>query len=177
MKLMKDIDTIKKLSRQKDEENWGFRSFLKSSGLPGKKIDIIVQRINKKISERIDCTACANCCREVKPGLKAEDIANMAAGLQISPASFKKKYLEKSENEGEYLFNKLPCPFLKNNLCTAYNFRPNACRSYPHLHLQGFVSRTISVVNNCAICPIVFNVYEELKREVWEMADFDDYFE
>lgn len=177
MKLIKDIDKIKKLSLQKDEENWGFRSFMKSSGLPSNKIDLIVQRLNKKISEKIDCTACANCCREIKLCLKKDDIANMASGLKISPADFIKKYLQPGESEGEYLFNRLPCPFLKDNLCSAYNFRPNSCRSYPHLHLKGFVSRSISVVNNCAFCPIAFNVYEELKREVWEMADFDEYFE
>ena len=87
-----------------------------------------------------------------------------------------RQYLVETDTDGEYHFNTLPCPFLKNNLCSVYNFRPNDCRSYPHLHKKNFVSRTMSVVNNTSICPIVFNVYEELKSEIWEMDEFDDFY-
>jgi len=176
MKLKKDINTIKKLSREKDEENWGFRSFLKSGGIPRAKIDAIVQRLDKKISAQIDCKTCANCCKEIKPVLKQDDIANLAAGMNMSPEKLVKQYLVETDIDGEYHFNALPCPLLKNNLCSVYNFRPNDCRSFPHLHKKNFVSRSMSVVNNTSICPIVFNVYEELKSEIWEMDEFDDFY-
>ncbi len=176
MRLKKDIDTIKKLAREKDEENLGFRSFLKSGGIPKAKVDAMVQRLDKKVSAQIDCKACANCCKEITPTFKQEDIINLAAGMQITPEKLKEQYLVESENEGEYTVNTLPCPFLENNLCSVYNFRPNDCRSYPHLHKKNFVSRTMSVVNNTAICPIVYNVYEELKSEIWEMDEFDDFY-
>lgn len=176
MKLKKDINTIKKLSREKDEENLGFRSFLKSGGIPKAKVDAMVQRLNKKVAGQIDCKTCANCCKEVNPILKQEDIINLAAGLNISQEKLKEQYLVETENEGEYKMNALPCPFLENNLCTVYNFRPNHCRSYPHLDKKNFVSRSMSVVNNTAICPIVFNVFEELKSEIWEMDEFDDFY-
>jgi hypothetical protein len=45
--------------------------------------------------------------------------------------------------------------------------RPNDCRLFPHLHKKGFVFRLIQVVENCSICPIVFNVFERLKQELW----------
>lgn len=43
------------------------------------------------------------------------------------------------------------------------------------------IFRLINIIENTSICPIVFNVYEELKKEVWnnpefyDLEDFDDY--
>ena len=34
-----------------------------------------------------------------------------------------------------------------------------------------FVFRLWGVVENCSICPIVFNVYEQLKGELWHSGD------
>ena len=47
-----------------------------------------------------------------------------------------------------------------------YAHRPKDCHSYPHLHKKEFVFRLWGVVENCSICPIVFNVYEQLKDEL-----------
>ena len=41
------------------------------------------------------------------------------------------------------------------------------CRSYPHLHKKEIISRLMGVVFNCSVCPIVFNVYEQMKLELW----------
>jgi Fe-S-cluster containining protein len=60
---------------------------------------------------------------------------------------------------------------LQNNLCRVYNDRPGDCRSYPHLHKRDFVFRVNQAFSNCFVCPIVFNVYEELKRELWRQKD------
>ncbi|MCP5107556.1 MAG: YkgJ family cysteine cluster protein [bacterium] len=176
MKLEKDINRIKRLSLEKEEENWGFRSFLKSCEFPHGKIDAMVQRLDKKISAKIDCKECGNCCREILPVLKDTDIANMAAGLKLSVDQIKAKYLEKEQESEGYTFNSNPCPFLEGNICTVHNFRPDDCRSYPHLYKKNFTSRTISVIKSCSICPIAFNVYEQLKSEVWEMDEFDEFY-
>ena len=45
------------------------------------------------------------------------------------------------------------------------------CRSFPHLHKRDFVFRLIQAVENCALCPIVFGVYEGLKRQWWHGHD------
>jgi len=160
----KEIDNIKKLSEEKSDENWKFRTFLK--GCDEKKIDRIVHRLYREISSEIDCNACANCCREISPVLKEKDIKRLSRGLKISDDLFEKKYLIKRENNEEYIFNKKPCPFLSGNLCSAYLYRPDDCRLYPHLHKKDFIFRLIDVIDNCSVCPIVFNVYERLKDEV-----------
>jgi len=97
----------------------------------------------------------------------------------MSIPQFKKQFLKK--DDGDYIFSRLPCPFLYDNICTQYTCRPNDCRSYPHLHKENFVFRLIGVIENYSICPIVFNVYELLKENIWEDSiqsyfdDFSDY--
>jgi Fe-S-cluster containining protein len=169
--LTTDIKTIEKRSEQNEDENWEFRTFLK--GMSSREVDPIVHRLNEEISAQIDCTACANCCKTVSPVLDDEDITRFAEGLGISPEQLKSQYLEKDE-EG-YIFNVRPCPFLVDNKCSNYDHRPKDCASFPHLHKKDFIFRTMGIIGNCSVCPIVFNVFERLKDELWEDEDFDDF--
>lgn len=178
-KLETDIAAIKKLSEEKEAENWGFRSFLKSAGVPSSKIDLIVRHLEKKVSGEIDCNNCANCCREIHVVVREKDITDISRQLNLTKEEFIGKYLkldDEAMGEDKYVFNAVPCPFLENNLCSIYNFRPQDCRSYPHLHKKRFSERTISVIHNLSVCPIVYNVYEQLKSEIWGMDDFDDFY-
>ena len=173
-----DINKIRKLSKEKEDENWRFRSFLKGCDIPEEKIDSRVQELYLNVSSEIDCRTCANCCREVQPVLDNKDINRFSKCLGISVAQFKDQYLVKDEEPGKFVFNRKPCPFQKDNLCSHYDCCPIDCRSYPHLHKCDFISRLINVVGNCSICPIVFNVYEILKDEIRNYDDpdsFDDF--
>lgn len=161
-----DISKIKKISKIKENENWEFRSFIKGCDLSTEEIDSIVHKLYRKIASEIDCKMCTNCCKEVQPVLDSDDIEKLSRGSGISVALFKSKYLTEDSDSKEYTFNKKPCPFLKNNLCSCYAYRPRDCRDYPHLHKRMFSSRLINVIENCSICPIVFNVFESLKNEI-----------
>jgi len=171
--LVTDLVKIERLSNKKADENWKFRSFVKQSKIPNKKIDAIVHRLNHDVSAQIDCTACANCCKTVSPVLDEEDIVTFAKGLGISPEQLKSKYLVK-EDEG-FTFNAKPCPFLVDNKCSNYAHRPKDCASYPHLHKDKFVSRTMNVISNCSICPIAFNVFERLKEEIRNYDELEEF--
>lgn len=177
-----NLEKIERTSKLKRYENWKFRSFLKGYDISLEELDSIVHELFDYVSSKIDCTKCANCCKKVSPILNENDIKKLSESLGISIQNFKKQFLKKNDH-GDYTFNRLPCPFLKNNICTKYIYRPNDCKSYPHLHKKDFVFRLIGVVNNYSICPIVFNVYELLKEKIWEDSilnyfddslDFDD---
>ena len=151
---------IEKLSKRKEDQNWKFRSYLKMQD--GKKIDLLVQPIYDKVRKNIDCLECGNCCRKLVPGISQDDIRQ----LELEFATIEKEILEKYTNKDED--NELglkgnPCIFLNGNVCVVYKNRPNECKSYPHLHKKGFTTRLIVVLQNYIICPIVFNVLEELK--------------
>ena len=168
MKIEIDLEKIKLIGRQKEDENWKFRSYLKGLDIEEEELDKIVHEINDDVTSQIDCTKCANCCKVFDPILDTEDVAKFSEGLNMKVDEFKNAYLIESKEEMDcYNFNKVPCPILKDNKCTNYSNRPKVCESYPHLHKEEFWTRLMGVVQNYSICPIVFNVYEQLKRELW----------
>jgi len=127
-----------------------------------------VHELYKEVSAAIDCTQCGNCCRVSKPILKQADVRRLAKELTISLKQFKSQYLTETTDDGErgFAFRLKPCPFLRGNECAYYAFRPDVCKSFPHLYKKDFVFRLMGVIENYAICPIVFNVYERLKKEL-----------
>ncbi len=161
-----DLNALRRAAAEKVEENWRFRAWLKQSDLGIDGLDAIVHRLYDEASAAIDCTACGNCCRECRPLLGEDDIARLAAHHGLEPAAFSQKYVRPTEEEGGQEFAARPCSFLQGNRCAVYEHRPDDCRSYPHLHLDRTVSRLWGIMENCEVCPIVFNVVERLKREV-----------
>lgn len=169
MKIETDLERIALLGEERDDENWDFRAFLKQLDIDQRELDAIVHRINDEVSAQIDCTTCGNCCKQIKPVLDMPDVSEFASGLNIPVSKIQVNYLEPDpERPSHFYFNALPCPFLKDNRCTNYDYRPQDCRSYPHLHKDGFLFRLMGVIGNYSICPIVFNVYERLKEELWD---------
>ena len=87
---------------------------------------------------RFQCQGSGKCC--VSHGefgfvyLTPKDRARFAKHLGISTASFTKKYCSKDKS-GTWHLNEDPkrpeCMFLKNKKCTAYEARPNQCRTWP----------------------------------------------
>ena len=170
-----DLKYIEEMAEEKAQENWRFRTFLKQLDMDTEELDALVHEITDEVSSQIDCTKCANCCKQIAPVLDKDDISGFASGLKMPVPEFKEKYLTESEDTpSKHKFNELPCPFLKDNLCSNYECRPSDCVSYPHIHKEDFVSRLWGVVDNYAICPIVFNVYEWLKAELWHPNGFDE---
>ena len=165
-----NLKKIKRLARQREDENWEFRAFLKGYDMPVEEWDEIVHELYQQAASAIDCTTCANCCKEAQPVLPREDIERFSKGVGISTVQFKEQYLVEDDDLEGFTFKKKPCPFLKEKLCSHYACRPEDCRSYPHLHKKDFVFRLMEVVENYSVCPIVFNVYEALKKRLWHHA-------
>ena len=94
--------------KQQEKENTVFWKWLKEDELDFKRFNKIV----KEVTEKIDCTKCANCCKEISPVLSEEDIKRAAERLNIDREEFIKKYT-KTDEDKEIIFNNLPCPYLK----------------------------------------------------------------
>lgn len=167
MDLETDIERVALLAESKEEENWRFRAFLKSSNLSIARLDRIVGEHFAAVAARIDCCTCANCCKGMSPTLSGRDLRRLVDHLHLSRAEVIEEYLQPGEDRGAYVFRQTPCPFLRDRRCSIYNVRPDACRSFPHLHKREFRSRLIQIVENCSICPIVYNVFERLKMDLW----------
>jgi Fe-S-cluster containining protein len=157
-----DLLKIKYYAQKNEKQNWKFRSQIKMMDNTDAEMDSLVVEISDRITNQINCKTCANCCKEKSPIVLKKEILSISEGLGISKEEFENKYLEKAEESIEFIISKRPCPFLQNNECEIYDIRPEDCRSYPHLHKEGFRTRLIGVLENYSVCPIVFNTYNEL---------------
>jgi uncharacterized protein len=124
----------------------------------------VVHRLNEEIGARTDCTLCGNCCRSLMINITPAETEGLAQKLKMPVEAVKESYIEESM-QGAYILKQIPCPFLGGNSCTIYTDRFTECRDFPHLHKPGFTGRLFGMFMNYAICPIVFNVVEVLKKE------------
>ena len=46
--------------------------------------------------------------------------------------------------------------------------RPNLCREYPHTDKEGFTFIMMGVASNALVCPAVFWIVEQMKRQALE---------
>ena len=160
-----DLVQIRQQAQEKEDENWKFRQFLKGRRNL-KEIDARVFALTERVWGGIDCTTCANCCREVKPELSEEEVERLACRLTMTRQQFIDTYLQRSEpgDDNPWTTRSTPCPFLKDNLCSVYEDRPADCSGYPYLYEPEFVSRTLGMIERTFTCPIVYEVMEELKK-------------
>jgi uncharacterized protein len=164
-----DLVRIRVQAEKKEDENYEFRRFLKTKcNLEPEEIDRRVFASTRRVWAGIDCTKCANCCRQVKPTFSDEEVDRLAQRLGVSREQFIESYLERSEPDcdASWTTRTTPCPFLKDNLCTVYEDRPADCRGYPYLYEADFVFRTLGMIERTFTCPIVFEVMEDLKKSL-----------
>ena len=166
MPLEADPKKVAKLAEQKEQANWRLRHRVKCSDLSIEEMDAIVHRLYRTISEQIDCRRCANCCKVVSPLLQPDECNRLAEHLCVPTKQFIRDYLVEAKDDDGYLFKPGDCPFLKDDSCSIYDIRPKDCRSYPHLHKDEFVFRVTQAFSNTYVCPIVYNVFEALKKEL-----------
>lgn len=152
---------IKRKATTLKSENQKFFNNLKKR-VP-KNLDQQFVKLHDEAFEQIDCLTCANCCKTTGPLFKQKDIERLAQHLKMRPSTFVETYLHIDE-DNDYVLNTLPCPFLgKDNYCSVYEFRPNACREYPHTNSRKMHTLFKETLNNTAICPAVFQIVERLK--------------
>jgi hypothetical protein len=164
-----DLVQIRKQAERKQDENSRFRLFLKSKcNVEPDEIDSRVFAATRRVWAGIDCTKCANCCREVKPGFSEEEVDRLARRLAMTRQQFIEAYLERSETDRDtpWTTRTTPCPFLQGNLCSVYEDRPGDCSGYPYLYKPDFILRTMGMMERTFTCPIVYEVLEELKKSL-----------
>jgi len=124
-----------------------------------------MQELHEDEFSRIDCLDCGNCCRTTGPLITKKDIERISKHLKQKPDDFIQQYLRLDE-ENDYIFKTMPCPFLGNdNYCFIYDFRPKACREFPHTDRKRFYQILNITMKNIPVCPAVYNIVEDLKKK------------
>jgi Fe-S-cluster containining protein len=163
--MLTDLVQIRRAGEKMRDENERFRKHLKRHNFVERKF----RHIALDVEAQIDCTACANCCREATVKLAPRDMEKLAKFLRINISQFKRDYTDLTEDEGFILKrNAGGCIFLDGNLCSIYEARPHNCENFPHL-VRGegsLVSRMWEMKDRACYCPIVYNTLEAFKAEV-----------
>ena len=119
-------------------------------------------RLNEEAFEKIDCLACANCCKNYSPRFKTPDIKRIAKHLSLKESVFIATYLRVDE-DGDFVVKSSPCPFLNtDNTCTIYEERPSDCARFPYADEDVFIKRPSLTLKNAEFCPITYYVLERL---------------
>jgi len=149
-KRKKDNTSYKKLKKKLKRER-------------GKSLDRFATEMDKAVFEEIDCLDCANCCKGIPPIVNKTDAQRIAKKLGLSTAAFSEKHLTVDE-DGDTVMNQSPCPFLlEDNKCSIYEFRPKACREYPHTATD-FSAHIDYHITNAAYCPATFHILERIEQ-------------
>lgn len=137
--------------------------------LEPKKVDDYFHSRHKKEFEKINCLECANCCRNLGPLLTDSDIARLSKHLKIKPSEFTEQYLRIDE-DNDYVFKTMPCPFLQDdNYCSVYEYRPKACKEYPHTDRKNILGILDICIKNTEVCPAVANIFNKLNNDKFLM--------
>ncbi len=158
-----DLIQIDRLGRQKLEENERFRRHMKRHNFS----DLRFRRVAEEIEEKIDCRACANCCKVAETDITKRDVARISRKIGMTEQEFVSKYTTASTFEDELILRRTEngCIFLDGNDCSIYENRPDTCRNFPHL-VRGagsLESRMWQMIDRATYCPIVYNTLEAYK--------------
>ncbi|MFM7053308.1 MAG: YkgJ family cysteine cluster protein [Bacteroidota bacterium] len=149
-------DELNRNASKIERENSKFYDRLLKHKRPGLEEDVV--DLHHQVFDKIDCLACANCCKTISPVFKERDIARLASHLGLKPAQVVVQYL-RTDEDGDYVPNSIPCPFLlSDNRCKVYDARPFACSSYPHTDSLPLRKSVNLVVKNSAVCPGVHEI-------------------
>lgn len=140
------------------------RFFQKLKKKPPRDLDVTMQALHDQTFSKIDCLACANCCKTTGPLFTDKDIERLSKYHKMKPQQFIANYLRIDE-DNDYVLQGVPCVFLgADNYCSVYEARPKACREYPHTDRKKFHQISHLTLKNVAICPAAFEIVEKMKQ-------------
>jgi uncharacterized protein len=129
-------------------------------------LDDLFHKEHEQAFRKIDCLACANCCKTTSPIFRDVDIRRLSKRLRLSESRFIDQYL-RVDSDGDYVLTVAPCPFLgADNYCSVYEDRPLACREYPHTDRKNMYQILPLTRKNMEVCPAVSTIMQEIARKL-----------
>jgi len=155
-----------KLNRAAEKKDEIANCFKRLKKKRPKKLDALFHELHNKAFAEINCLACANCCKTTSPIFRSVDIKRISKKMRVSQSEFENLYL-KNDDDGDCVLKGAPCPFLgSDNYCNIYDFRPQACREYPHTNRKRMVQILDLTLKNTEICPAVAQISIEVSEKI-----------
>lgn len=155
-------ELLKNWEKKSAERAKTYKSYLKRANK--NQVLAHLPDLHQEAFEKVDCLACANCCKNYSPRFKTPDIKRISKLLGMKESAFIEAYL-KLDEEGDFVVKSSPCPFLgSDNHCSVYEDRPSDCRRFPYTDEDVFIKRAALTLKNTSFCPAAYYVMEKLNR-------------
>ena len=129
-----------------------------------KHLDSAFHDAHYSVFKKVNCLDCANCCKTTSPIFRDADIRRLAKHLRLKPTQFIAEYLHLDEDQ-DYVLNSAPCPFLNSdNTCAVYEYRPLACKEYPHTNRKNMYQILGLTEKNTEICPATAEIVNKIVK-------------
>jgi len=159
-----DLENFRKQSAARGRDNQQLLKSLKRHD--ERRLDDVFHQAHEEVFEKMDCLACANCCKTTSPIFYQNDIERLARGLRMKPGDFITRYLRVDEDK-DFVLQSSPCPFLgQDNYCSVYEYRPKACREYPHTDRKKVIQILDLTYKNSMVCPAVLQMLDKVKERI-----------
>lgn len=155
-----DLGLIAEESKRRADDYAAFRYYVELDERSDAELDALVEDIAAPIIDGIDCTQCANCCRSLDVYVTPDDAHRLSTVIALDTIIDHER--AQADEEWGMLRDK-PCRFLDGKLCSIYAHRPDSCRLYP-VFTPDFRWTVEEVLGGVGLCPIIYNVIEELQR-------------
>ncbi len=155
------------INDRKENQKSTQQLFKKLNRIKKNKLDNLFHEEHQNVFNKIDCLDCANCCKTTSPIFRDKDINRLAKHLKIKASDFITTYL-KIDTDNDYVLKQAPCPFLwlDDNKCSVYEYRPLACREYPHTNRKNMYQILELTKKNLDICPAVCQIVDEIETNL-----------
>ena len=160
--MAKDTINLEDNSMEPEQRDKLFRALRKKKP---KVLDNLFSENHEAVFEKMDCLTCANCCKTTSPIFRQIDVNRISKKMKISSREFESTYL-KIDEDGDFVLKSAPCPFLgSDNECDIYEYRPQACREYPHTNRKRMVQVLELTKLNMEICPAVQEIVNRIEKQ------------
>ncbi len=162
MELTTDLEIIATEAKRRADDYEAFGYYVGLQEMTDTALDEMVKQIAEPIAAAIDCTECANCCKNLNVYLTPSDVERLS---QVIPLDDLLSY-DEAQNQDEWAcFTTKPCPLLNGKLCSVYEHRPETCRTYP-VFTPDFRWTIHDILGGVGWCPIIYNVIEQLQQKL-----------
>lgn len=156
------IDELEQLAEEKLEHSFKFRTYLKNHADPD-ELDAQFKQLHEKYFAIYDCNKCHNCCIKMRASIPESDLKCDAEHLGLTIDEFKNKYLVDKPSNNKYETKNCPCDFFDGKECVLGGCKPESCKTFPHTNKANRLASMWSIVDNTSVCPVVYEIIEELK--------------